>query len=57
MFILFIIGLFCLLLVIGAFTEDGPLVFAVRYTVLIVALAFVVFIAMLVYGFGSQLIG
>jgi hypothetical protein len=51
MFILFLIGLFCLLLVIGFFVTGGQasLSFAVKSVVVLAALAFVGFIGLIAW--------
>jgi len=50
MIALFLVGLFCLLLVVGFFTEVGALKFAVGATVCLFALGFVGFICVTVYA-------
>lgn len=49
MWILLIIGLFCLLLVIGAFTQIGSLRFAAKSSVLLAAGAFILFVGFVGY--------
>lgn len=47
MLLFFFIGLFCLLLVIGAFTKHGPLPFAVISMVVLAAAAFLFVVFMI----------
>lgn len=45
---LFLLGLFCLLLTIGHYTEMGSLAFALKSMVILAAIGFVLFLVMLV---------
>ncbi len=56
MFLLFLIGLFCLLLVIGFFATGGeaPLHFAIMAMVVLAALAFVGFIGFIVWAISNS---
>lgn len=45
---LFLIGLFCLLLVVGKFTKDGPLKFATKSLIALIATSFLVVVLLVV---------
>lgn len=49
MWLLLVLGLFCLLLVIGSFTKWGAIKFAVKGAVVLIAVGFVLFVGILAY--------